>query len=151
MRATGPPRAFALHIVTRPSTILLCDDDRPHTEALARGLTKLGHTVEVTRTHAEAFAAACALDLEAIVAAPFLRDGSALILPASLGIRRPPLLLLATRTMERLAKDVALRVGFDAQLTKVVDPRIVDRMLWLARARRNAAPLRTAPSGAGGR
>jgi DNA-binding response OmpR family regulator len=130
--------------VARRSTILLCDDDRTHTQSLARGLAELGYAVETTRCHAEAFAIACSLDLDALVAAPFLRDGSALVLPASLGIRRPPLLLLASRISERLSIEVVQRVGFDAQLTKVLDARVVDRMLWLARARggraRSAAP-----------
>ncbi len=109
--------------------LLLCDEDRRHTDALAAGLDALGHAVEVVRSHAEAFAIACAYDIDALVVAPFLRDGSALVLPSALGIRRPPLVVLVSRISERIAPPVVKRLGFDAQLTKVVDPAEIDRML----------------------
>ena len=112
-----------------PAKLLLCDEDRAHTDELARGLDQLGHTVEVVCSHAEAFAIACAYDLDALVVAPFLRDGSALILPSALGIRRPPLVLLICALSERLAPRVVTRLGFDAQLTKVVAAEDVDRRL----------------------
>lgn len=114
---------------SRPAKLLLCDEDRRHTDALARGLDGLGHAVEVVRSHAEAFAIACAYDLDALVVAPFLRDGSALVLPSALGIRCPPLVLLVCSITERIAPRVVARLGFDAQLTKVVDPADVDRRL----------------------
>lgn len=118
-------------------TVLICDEDRIHTDALSRGLAELGYCVEVTRTHAEAFAIACAFELDALVAAPFLRDGSALVLPAALGIRRPAALVLASRMSERLAPMVLGKAGFDAQLVKVVDARTVDRMVRSAARRRH--------------
>jgi DNA-binding response OmpR family regulator len=111
------------------STILICDDDRAHADALALGLHALGHAVEVTRSRADAFAVACAFDIDVIVAGWTLRDGSALALPASLGIRRPRLLVLASRIDERLPTPVSRRVGFDLQLTKVVEPETLDRVL----------------------
>ena len=128
-------------------TVLICDDDREHADALALGLHALGHAVELTRSRADAFAVACAFDVDVIVAGWTLRDGSALALPAALGIRRPPLVLLASRMDERLPMAVARRVGFDRQLTKVVEPEALDRLLraWQrAAARRDdeAAPAR---------
>ncbi|GAF91124.1 unnamed protein product, partial [marine sediment metagenome] len=79
----------------------------------------------------------------------YLRDGSTLVLPSSLGIRRPPLVVLVTRLAERLAAPMARRVGFDAQLTKIVDPWRLDRMVrWsvaaTAAAKRQAAREREA-------
>lgn len=136
----GPPRAARHDVGPRRSTVLICDEDRSHTAALASGLEELGYAVEVTRLHAEAFAIACALDVDAIVAAPFLRDGSALVLPAALGIRRPPVLVLASRMNERLAAPIVAKVGFDAQLVKVVDPRRVDRMVRAAGGGRTLSP-----------
>lgn len=129
--------------VERP-IVLLCDEERAHTEALAAGLDDLGYAVEVARSYAEAFALACALDLDGLVAAPFLRDGSALVLPASLGIRRPPGVVLASRLRERIAAPIARRVGFDAQLTKAVDARKLDRLLRALRA-----PAQLEPSARG--
>lgn len=111
-----------------------------HTHCLAAGLEELGYVVEVVRSYAEAFAIACAHDLDALVVAPFLRDGSALVLPTALGIRRPPVTVLVTRMAERLSDVVAKRVGFDAQLTKVVDPRAVDRLVHDAYGARRALP-----------
>jgi DNA-binding response OmpR family regulator len=101
-------------------TVLICDEDRFHTQTLADGLEELGYAVEVVRTYAEAFAIACAHDIDALVVAPFLKDGSALVLPTALGIRKPPVAVLVTRMTERIANVVARRVGFDAQLTKCV-------------------------------
>jgi len=111
------------------ATILICDDDRMHADGLALGLHAMGYAVEVTRTRADAFAVACAFDVDVIVAGWTVRDGAALALPASLGIRRPPLLVLASRIDERLPPAVARRVGFDLQLTKLVDPRALDRVI----------------------
>lgn len=113
-------------------TVLICDEDRLHTQSLAAGLDQLGYVVEVVRTYAEAFAIACGHDLDALVVAPFLRDGSALVLPTALGIRKPPVAVLVTRMTERLSSVVAQRVGFDAQLAKVVDPQAIDRLVHAA-------------------
>jgi DNA-binding response OmpR family regulator len=115
---------------------LLCDDDRIHTQVLAAGLAELGYAVEITRSHAEAFAIACTFELDVLVAATFLRDGSALGLPAALGIRRPAVLVLTSRMRERLSAAAVRRAGFDAQLVKVVDPRTVDRLVRAAARRR---------------
>jgi DNA-binding response OmpR family regulator len=111
------------------SSILICDEDRWHNELLVAGFSELGFRAETTRSYAEAFALACARDFSALVTAPFLRDSSALILPAALGIRRPPVVVLASRMTERLDPEIVRRVGFDAQLSKVVDPRIVERLV----------------------
>jgi DNA-binding response OmpR family regulator len=110
-------------------TVLICDEDRAHTQALAVGLEQLGYVVEVVRSYAEAFAIACAHDLDALVVAPFLRDGSALVLPTALGIRKPPVTVLVTRMTERLSNVVARRVGFDVQLTKCVSAASLDRLI----------------------
>ena len=110
-------------------SVLICDEDRLHTQALAIGLEQLGYVTTSVRSYAEAFAIACAHDLDALVVAPFLRDGSALVLPTALGIRKPPVTVLATRMTERLASIVAQRVGFDAQITKVIDPIALDRLI----------------------
>jgi CheY-like chemotaxis protein len=128
--------------------VLICDEDRAHTYVLAEALDELGWSVELTRSYAEAFALACALDLSGLVCAPFLRDGSALALPASLGIRRPPTIVLASRMHERISETVARRAGFDAQLAKVVEVRKLDRLLRLAKSRpaeEIAARERSAP------
>lgn len=114
-------------------TVLICDDDRAHTLALAADLGRLGYIVETVRTYAEAFAIACAHDIDALVVAPFLRDGSALVLPTALGIRKPPVAVLVTRIGERLASAIARRVGFDAQLTKCVDASTLDRLIQNAK------------------
>lgn len=113
-------------------TVLICDEDRFHTEILATGLEQLGYAVEIVRTYAEAFAIACAHDIDALVVAPFLKDGSALVLPSALGIRKPPVALLITRMTERIANVVARRVGFDAQLTKCVTAETVHRLVEAA-------------------
>jgi DNA-binding response OmpR family regulator len=118
----------------RRTAILICDDDRTHADALALGLYARGHAVEVTRSRTDAFAVACAFDIDLIVAGWVLRDGSALALPSALGIRRPPLLVLASRVDERLPFHVARRVGFDIQLTKVVDASLVERLLHVPTA-----------------
>lgn len=110
-------------------TVLICDEDRFHTEVLSAGLEKLGYAVEVVRTYAEAFAIACAHDIDALVVAPFLKDGSALVLPSALGIRKPPVTVLITRMTERIANVVARRVGFDVQLSKCVAPETVHRLI----------------------
>jgi ActR/RegA family two-component response regulator len=110
-------------------TVLLCDEDRDHTESLAGGLEELGYAVEVVRTYAEAFGIACAHDVDALVVSPFVRDGSALVLPTALGIRRPRVVILMANMSERLAPAVARRLGFDAQLTKVVDAKTIDRVI----------------------
>jgi DNA-binding response OmpR family regulator len=119
--------------------VLLCDADRVHADALAEGLVDLGYSVEMTHTHAEAFALACAFDFAALVTAPFLHDGSALVLPTALGLRRPPALILVSWMRDRLAPAVAARAGYDAQLVKVVDPRAVDRVIRTAVFRRRAS------------
>lgn len=106
-------------------SLLICDEDRTHACALAAGMTELGWLVDVVRSYADAFARACAYDFDVLVVAPFLRDGSALALPSALGICRPPIVVLSCAMDERLDPDVVRRVGFDAQLTKVVSPRDV--------------------------
>jgi DNA-binding response OmpR family regulator len=110
-------------------TVLICDEDRFHTQTLAAGLEQLGYAVEVVRTYAEAFAIACAHDIDALVVAPFLKDGSALVLPSALGIRKPPVAVLITRMTERIANVVAQRVGFDAQITKCVTAETIHRLV----------------------
>src|SRR5438105_1941363 len=60
--------------------LLLCDEDRDHTDSLAAELGRRGHGITVARSCADAFAAACALDFDAMILAPYLRDGSALVL-----------------------------------------------------------------------
>ena len=110
-------------------TVLICDEDRFHTQTLASGLEQLGYVVEVVRTYAEAFAIACAHDIDALVVAPFLKDGSALVLPSALGIRKPPVAVLITRMTERIANVVARRVGFDAQITKCVSAQTVHQLV----------------------
>lgn len=131
-------------------TVLICDEDRFHTEVLSAGLEKLGYAVETVRTYAEAFAIACAHDIDALVVAPFLKDGSALVLPSALGIRKPPVTVLITRMTERIASVVAHRVGFDVQLTKCVAPEIVHRLIESAAHRAAteeiAPPARTSTS-----
>lgn len=112
--------------------VLLCDEERDVSGVLAAELERLGHAVTTVRTCADAFTAACALDLDALVVAPFLRDGSALILPSALGIRRPTLVVLMSRMTERIPMQVARRVGFDTQLTKVVDASKLDHMVRAA-------------------
>lgn len=110
-------------------TVLICDEDRAHTETLAAGLEDLGYATLVVNTYAEAFAIACAHDIDALVVAPFLKDGSALVLPSALGIRKPPVSVLITRMTERISSVVAVRVGFDAQITKCVAPRTVHQLI----------------------
>lgn len=106
---------------------------------LAASLTYRGCHVEVVRSYAEAFALACARDFEALLTSPFLRDSSALVLPAALGIRRPPVAVLTCRLTERLDGAIVRRVGFDAQLVKAVDAAVVVRLI--AQARRADAAL----------
>lgn len=125
--------------------VLVCDADRDHGEALAVGLTELGYVVEVVTSHADAFGFACSYDLEALIVAPLLRDGSALVLPSALGIRRPPLVVLVTCMGDRLDTAAARRVGFDAQLTKVVRASAVDRLVRKATESRLSDPRTTAP------
>lgn len=120
-------------------TVLICDEDRFHTETLTAGLEQLGYVVEWVRSYAEAFAIACAHDIDALIVAPFLKDGSALVLPSALGIRKPPVAVLITRMTERIANVVALRVGFDAQLTKCVAATTVHRLIEAAAQREAAA------------
>jgi DNA-binding response OmpR family regulator len=116
------------------ASVLLCDDERDSTDLLAQELESFGHAVTIAHTCAEAFAAACAGDFDVLVAAPFLRDGSTLVLPSALGIRRPRLTVLLVRLGERLTPVVLRRVGFDAQLTKLVDGRHLDRLVRSALA-----------------
>jgi DNA-binding response OmpR family regulator len=125
------------------SSVLLCDDDRDATDALTADLRDLGHAVTTARSCADTFAAACTYDFDALVAAPFLRDGSALVLPAALGIRKPRLVVLTSRLSERLAPVVTRRVGFDVQLIKVIDARRVDLLLRASLAQVAAATLET--------
>jgi ActR/RegA family two-component response regulator len=110
-------------------TILICDEDRAHTQTLVHGLERLGYAVEVVCTYAEAFAIACAHDIDGLVVAPFLKDGSALVLPSALGIRKPPVAVLITRMTERVSAVVAQRVGFDAQITKCVSAEVVHQLV----------------------
>jgi DNA-binding response OmpR family regulator len=126
MRVEETVTALRMNVV---SNVLLCDDDREPTDVLARELEGLGHAVTIARTCAEAFAAACARDFDVLVATPFLRDGSTLVLPSALGIRRPRLTVLVSRLGDRLAPMVVRRVGFDAQLTKIVDARHLDHVV----------------------
>lgn len=123
-----------------PDTILVCDEDRAHSVMLGAALGELGYTVELARSHAEAFALACARDFRALVTAPFLRDGSALALPTALGIRRPLVMILASRLGERLAKDIVERAGFDAQWMKALDASKVHRLIRDADSRRRSGP-----------
>jgi DNA-binding response OmpR family regulator len=122
------------------SSILLCDEEQESGAPLAAELEALGHEVTIVCSCAEAFAAACAHDYDVLVAAPFLRDGATLLLPRTLGIRRPRLTILMTRLTERLSAAAAQRVGFDAQLTRVVDVQRLDRMLRASAATAAAHP-----------
>lgn len=138
--------------------MLLCDDDREATSTLSLELRRFGHWVTTTRSCAEAFAAACAEDFDALLFAPFVRDGSALVLPAALGIRRPPLVVLVCLMTERLAQGVAAHFGVDAQATKVASVRRLDRLVRTSMAHSVAASQRPAeptdaspPSGIGAR
>lgn len=137
----GPGHASTFHVSALRRTVLICDEDRFHTQTLAAGLEELGYAVEVVRTYAEAFAIACAHDFDALVVAPFLKDGSALVLPSALGIRKPPVALLITRMTERIATVVARRVGFDAQLTKCVSPATVHQHVESTLQRARAAEI----------
>lgn len=123
------------------ANVLLCDEEREATDLLGAGLRDLGHAVTIARSCADTFAAACTYDFDALLVAPFLRDGSALVLPGALGIRRPRLVVLTCKLGERLAVPVSRRVGFDLQLTKVIDPRRVDRLLRASIADAAAAAL----------
>ena len=115
------------------ASVLLCDEDRESAAPLASELEDLGHDVTIVCSCSDAFSAACAHDYDVLLAAPFLRDGATLLLPRALGIRRPRLMLLMTRMSERLSPSATQRAGFDAQLTRVVDARKLDRVV------RNAA------------
>lgn len=126
------------------SSILLCDEERESVAPLAAELAALGHEVTIACSCAEAFAAACAHDYDVLVAAPFLRDGATLLLPRTLGIRRPRLMILVTRLTDRLSAAAAQRVGFDVQLTRVVDASRLDRILRASVARTAALPAVTA-------
>ena len=127
-RRAGPANASLVNVIP-PSNILLCDEERASAEALGAGLTALGHAVTIVRTYDEAFGVACATDLVALVVAPSLRDGAALMLPRSLGIRRPNLVVLVSRLGDRVAEPVARHLGFDVQLTKLADVRRLDRLI----------------------
>lgn len=129
-------------VIHRARNVLLCDVDRDHSESLAAGLRELGYDVQIVAAHADAFAIACSEDLDALVVAPLLRDGSALVLPSALGIRRPAVLVLATRLSDHFSTTAAKRVGFDTALTKVVMPEAVDRLVRRA-AQRRAMGVRT--------
>lgn len=120
---------LAVSALPSDSYVLICDDDRIASGALAVELEKLGHSVLVTCSTSEAFSAACVHDFDALLCAPFLRDGSTIALPHALGIRRPKLAGLISKMGERLSAAVARRVGFDLQLTKVVDARRLDALL----------------------
>lgn len=126
------------------SNVLLCDEERAATDVLSSDLRELGHAVTIARSCADTFAAACTYDFDALVVAPFLRDGSALVLPGALGIRKPRLVVLMCRLTERLALPVSRRVGFDVQLTKVVDARRLDRLLRISIADAAAEALAVA-------
>jgi DNA-binding response OmpR family regulator len=120
--------------------MLLCDEERESVAPLAAELEALGHDVTIACSCAEAFAAACAHDYEALVAAPFLRDGATLLLPRTLGIRRPRLMVLMTRLTERLSPAAAQRMGFDVQLTRVVDVQRLDRLVRASAMQAAAQP-----------
>ena len=141
-RLRGPRNAYARGVgdcrTTEGSSILLCDEERESAALFASELEELGHEVTIVCSCAEAFSAACAHDYDVLVAAPFLRDGATLLLPRTLGIRRPRLMILMTRMTERLSAAASQRVGFDAQLTRVVDARKLDRILRAAAARQAA-------------
>lgn len=111
------------------ASVLLCDEERESAAVLAAELEELGHDVTIVCSCSDAFSAACAHDYDVLVAAPFLRDGATLLLPRALGIRRPPLVVLMTRITERLSPVATQRVGFDAQITRVVDARRLDRLM----------------------
>ena len=114
--------------------MLLCDEEREGAVLLATELQELGHEVTIVCSCSEAFSAACAHDYDVLVAAPFLRDGATLLLPRALGIRRPRMMVLMTRMNERLSPGAAERVGFDAQITRIVDARRLDRLMRSAAA-----------------
>lgn len=118
-----------MSLVVRAPVILICDEDRMCSDALAYGLDELGYAIEIARSFGDAFAAACRWDLAALVTGSHLRDGTALALPTALGIRKPKLVVLATRATERIPVAVAQGVGFDVELTKVVAPRTVARLV----------------------
>lgn len=109
--------------------VLLCDEERESAALLADALEALGHDVTVVSSCSDAFSLACAHDYDVLVAAPFLRDGATLLLPQALGIRRPRLMVLMTRMSERLSQTAVARVGFDAQITRVVDAGRLDRLI----------------------
>jgi CheY-like chemotaxis protein len=117
------------------SSILLCDEQRESAALLACELEALGHEVTIVCSCADAFAAACTHDYDVLMAAPFLRDGATLLLPRTLGIRRPRLTILVARLTERLSAAAAERVGFDAQVTRVVDVPRLDRILRTSAAK----------------
>lgn len=137
MRGVGDLRTT---VPVEGSSILLCDEERESVALLAAELEALGHEVTIVCSCAEAFAAACAHDYDVLVAAPFLRDGATALLPRTLGIRRPRLMILMTRLTERLSAAAAQRVGFDAQLTRVVDVQRLDRILRTSAAGAAAHP-----------
>jgi DNA-binding response OmpR family regulator len=112
-----------------PKKILVCDADVAEGAHLARELGELGYAVRAVTSYAEAFTCACRFDLTALVATAVLDDGPALGLPTALGIRRPPVVVLASLMTERLLPWVVERAGFDAQLTKIVDAMAVDRIV----------------------
>jgi DNA-binding response OmpR family regulator len=127
--AEWPDACVLIAMPRTVSNVLLCDEDRDQIDTLVVELAELGHYVTVARTCADAFTAACRDDFDALLSAPALRDGTTLMLPRALGIRRPRLVLLVTRLSERVGTNVARGVGFDGQLTKIVSAARVDRIL----------------------
>lgn len=115
-------------MVSRERQVVLCDDDRAHAAALGGELVARGWRVALVERYTEAFALCCAHDVDALLVAPFLRSGSALVLPSALGIRKPPLTVLMTRLTERIGWNIAVRCGYDRQLCKAVDARVIDAM-----------------------
>jgi DNA-binding response OmpR family regulator len=126
---TGAVRDRRSTVGYEGSSVLLCDEERETAVSLATELEELGHDVTIVCSCSNAFSAACAKDYDVLVAAPFLRDGATLLLPRALGIRRPRLMVLMTRITERLSPGAAERAGFDAQVTRVVDVRRLDRLM----------------------
>ena len=127
------------------ASVLLCDEERESAAPLAIELEDLGHDVTIVCSCSEAFSAACAHDYDVLLAAPFLRDGATLLLPRALGIRRPRLMLLMTRMSERLSQSATERAGFDAQLTRVVDARRLDRVMRNAAVKTRVAVIEAQP------
>ena len=137
--------AFVGRVTRERSTILLCDEECPTADPLAGELERLGHTITVVRSCADAFAHACKQDFDCLVLGVVSKDGGALALPRALGIRRPKLVILVSRLCDRIASPLVRHLGFDAQLAKIVDPKRLDRLARMAMASRMALEHSRAP------